>query len=70
MICFTRYAVLLVLLASSFSLVAQSKKAVKLYDKARTSLTAEDPVGALDLLDKALEDSPEYVDALLLKAEI
>lgn len=64
------YAILLLLCLFSLSLSAQSKKAEKLFGKAREELTAENPGQALDLLDKAIEDSPSYVDALLLKAEI
>lgn len=55
---------------SGLELSAQSKKAEKLFLKARDELNANNVSDAVGLLDKAIEDSPEYVDALLLKAEI
>ena len=68
----SRHLLLLAILlfAGSHSVIGQSKKAVKLYEKAREELTLENPKGAMENLDKALEESPDYVDALLLKAEI
>lgn len=64
------YAILLVLGLLSSSLFAQSGKAVKLLGKAKVELNAQNPIEALVLLDKAIKDSPSYVDALLLKAEV
>ncbi len=51
-------------------LFAQSNKAVKLFNKAREEVTANNPEAAMQLLDRSLEESENYVDALMLKAEI
>ncbi len=49
---------------------AQSKRALKYFNKAREEMRGNNINGALEDLDKALDDSPEYVDALLFKADI
>ena len=64
------YAIIFLMVFGGLTLSAQSKKAQKLYEKARQELSAENTAEALSLLDKAIEDSPSYMDALLLKAEI
>lgn len=62
----------LVLMCGFFSVtsVAQSKKAVNLLVKARQDAAENDMEGALKKLEKALEDSPDYIDALLFTADI
>ncbi len=49
---------------------AQSKKAVKYFNKAREEVRDNNFNGALSNLDKALADSPDYLDALLFKADL
>ncbi len=49
---------------------AQSKKALKYFNKAREEVRDNNLEAALDDLDKALEDSPNYIDALLFKADL
>lgn len=49
---------------------AQSNKAVKYFQKARQSVVEEDYEDALEDLAKAIEESPGYLDALLMKADV
>ncbi len=58
------------LLSSSVAIHAQSKKALKYFNKAREEVRDNNLNGALDDLDKALADSPNYMDALLFKADL
>ncbi len=70
--------VLPLLLFSSFLLPAQSytttktagKKAQKHYSKAREYLQARDFDKSLDALSKALQDQPDFINAVLLKASV
>lgn len=64
------FAFSFILILATYSVSAQSNKAVKLFNKARQDITADNLEDALQLLDKAIVDSPNYVDALMLKAEI
>lgn len=59
-----------ILLLSLFSTQAQSKRAVRAYNEARQEIRANNYQDALEELEDALEDSPDYLDALLLKADI
>ena len=65
-----RILIILLLSLGFTALQAQSRKAEKLFNKARQELAAEETQQALSLLDKAIDDSPQYIDALLLKAQI
>lgn len=49
---------------------AQSKKSKKLFEKARESDKEGDQTKAIEYLDKAIEKSPEYVEAYLFAADI
>lgn len=49
---------------------AQSKKSIKLYKKAQGADKEGNPVKAIEYLDKAIEKSPEYVEAYLFAADI
>ena len=71
-----RLGFIITLLLASIPLFAQDyvtkqnadKKAVKYYEKARQFNRAEDWSNALKQLDKALVESPNFIDALLAKA--
>lgn len=62
--------ILLILFVGVGTLQAQSGRAKKLYENARQDIRADDYQGALENLDKALEKEPEYIEALLFKADI
>lgn len=49
---------------------AQSKKAIKLFEKAKEADKEGEQTKALEYLDKAIEKSPEYVEAYLFAADI
>jgi outer membrane protein OmpA-like peptidoglycan-associated protein/tetratricopeptide (TPR) repeat protein len=67
-----RYTLLITILfvSCSFGALAQSKKSVKLLTKARQEMQKDNPEEALKKLDKALKDSPDYIEAMLFAAEI
>ena len=50
--------------------VAQSNRAVKYFNKAREAVTLNEYEEAKEYLDKAIEDSPGYSDALLFAADL
>ena len=50
--------------------VAQSNRAVKYFNKAREAVTLNEYKEAKEYLDKAIEDSPGYSDALLFAADL
>lgn len=58
------------MLLSTGAAHAQSKKALKCFTKAREEVRDNNISDALDELDKALDDSPDYMDALLFKADL
>lgn len=63
----------ILILCTLFTVVAanaQSKRALKYFNKAREEVRDENINAALEDLNKALEDSPDYVDALLFKADL
>ena len=64
--------ILIALLLCIFSGMAsgQSKKAMRHFEDAREDIADEDFGDALEELADALEDSPDYVEALLLKADV
>lgn len=49
---------------------AQSKKAIKLFEKAKKADNEGEQIKALEYLDRAIEKSPEYVEAYLFAADI
>lgn len=63
---------LIFILSLSFGITAQaqSKKAVKLLTKAREAMAENDEPQAIKKLEKAIKESPDYVEALLYLADI
>lgn len=61
---------LTLLLMSLSSVYAQSNRAKRSYNDAREEIRAKNYGEALEELEDALEDSPNYLDALLLKADV
>lgn len=59
-----------ILLLQLPTVYGQSKKALKSYTKAQDELRNENVEAALVQLDKAIDESPDYVDALLFKADL
>lgn len=49
---------------------AQSKKSIKYYNQAREEIRAGNYKSAIEDLEKALDDSPDFLDAILFKADI
>ena len=49
---------------------SQSKKAEKLYNNARTEFKTNNIEKTIELLGKAIADSPTYMDAILFKADL
>ncbi len=64
------FLILLTLLFSGSLLTAQSKKAIRYYNQAREDVAENDYMQALRKLGKALDDSPEYIEAMLFAADI
>ncbi len=62
--------ILLLILTGSTAALAQSKRAVKYFQDAREAVMEKDFEEALEDLEKALEESPDYLDALLMKADV
>ncbi|MEL7120639.1 MAG: OmpA family protein [Bacteroidota bacterium] len=52
------------------TLKTASSKTIKLYNKAKSSVSAADYDKAMDNLDKILEKEPTFIDGILLKARI
>jgi outer membrane protein OmpA-like peptidoglycan-associated protein len=65
-----RLCIFLLLSFSAINLSAQSKKARKKLLEARTLVSEYQYKEALEEIDDAIEDSPEFVDAWLFKADI
>jgi outer membrane protein OmpA-like peptidoglycan-associated protein/tetratricopeptide (TPR) repeat protein len=63
-------ALVLLVISTSFTAMAQSKKALKYFNKARVEVRENNVESALDNLDKALKDTPGYLEALLFKADL
>lgn len=59
-----------IILLGSYQGQAQSKKAIKYYEKAKKADNEGDVSSAIKYLNKALDSSPEYVEANLFLADI
>lgn len=66
----TKTLVLLGFVLTSLCIQAQPKKAVRFFEKAREEIRNSDYAKAKEYLNKALEKSPEYVEAALLMADL
>lgn len=54
----------------SFSALSQSKKSFKYFNSAREEVRNNNYVKAIDDLDKAIADSPDFIEAILFKADL
>lgn len=66
-----RFLLLLTLgLLATFSVNAQSKKSFKYFNSAREEVRNNNYPKALDDLEKAIEDTPDFIEAILFKADL
>ncbi len=60
----------LLIFSLSFSAFSQSKKSFKYFNSAREEIRNNNYQKALDDLDKAIADSPDFIEAILFKADL